>query len=167
MNTKNMVAAVALLLGVASSQAGIVAVNVSSLQNLAATLNWQPETPVPTVYTFTDVNWTYTLTLDKPAGFVTAQVMGQHLIGPGPMFVSPVLSIADPGIGFLGAGAQLPDPVLPMFDLWTFTFYRNSAALPLQVGINATQVVPEPMGVALVSGLGLIAFGAYRRVRKS
>jgi hypothetical protein len=166
MNSKQLTLTVAALVGGVCANAGILITESLTPTTMALTLNWTPESPNPEATAGGDAFWAWDVTFDKgltAVGMVTAKFNGTHLIPAGQTF-STTLSVPVVGFGFDGDGALLDDG--DSYDSWTASMFRNAAFLPLALSVGAVHTpIPEASDFALLGGLGLLGFGAYRRFR--
>lgn len=168
MNSKQLTLTVAALVGGVCANAGILVTESLTPTTLALTLNWAPELPNPESTSGGNAFWSWDVTFDKDItspGTVTAKFNGTHLIPAGQTF-STTLSVPTVGFGFDGDGALLDDGT--SYDNWTASMFRNAAFLPLALSVGAVHTpIPEASDFALLGGLGLLGFGAYRRFRRA
>lgn len=156
-------AAMAITVSAVCAYGAIVSTTSSNPTQLAVTVNWNPENPNPELGNYADAWWSWDVTFSKTATQVLATISGQHLAPAGPIF-NTVLAVPL-AFGVDADAATLAEP--GAYDTWTAVLIRNDDFLPLVLSIGATHtVVPEPTQVAWFAGLGLMAFGAYRRNRR-
>jgi hypothetical protein len=163
MNLKQLALGVAL--ATTSSLAGIIIQESDAANTLALTLKWSPESPNPESTSDATGAWHWDVKFTKTATHVIADFNGTHVLPLGPTF-STTLSVPLTG----GTDADfdvLLDPPWG-YDIWNASLQRNPSFLPLVFNVGAAQViVPEAQEYALLAGLGLVGFGAWRRFRKA
>lgn len=162
MNLKHL--ALGAALATTSSFAGIIITESDNAASLALTLKWDPEAPNPETTSDATGNWHWDVEFKKDASNVTATFNGTHVGGPtfSTVLVVPLAGGAVSAFNIMGHGSG--------YDTWNASMQRNPNFLPLVLNVGAsheTIVVPEAQEYALLAGLGLVGFGAWRRFRKS
>ena len=172
---KAMVASAALLGGVVSN-AAIVSDTTSSPSDFGAVIGWTPGVAVE-FYSSVDAFWSVSASL-VPAGAVNVvTITGSHNYAPHAGEVSPnpnqfMTAFVLPADADTAVPASLPHPGgAPLHnDDWsaiiaTGPYEIEGNNYDYGILILAAHPVPEPHEYALFAGLGLVAFGAYRRFR--
>lgn len=119
---------------------------------------------------YTGPNWTYVVSVNNVVGNPIGTLVVQHLtdagtgITPGPVMGPVGGSLMFP-INLSGSFAH-GWPEYDTFDFFMTGTIAGSGAMTGEWILTAAHV-PEPQHYALAAGLGLMAFGAYRRFRKA
>ena len=150
------------------TQAAIVEVGpwTSTPLAMSVTLDWNEDTDF---YVNGDANWSLILFASTDGATVTYNLAGTHVLAPHPgdgevpgnatgaIFMTATGST----VGF-SASSTHDNGVHP--DTWTLDSAPGGTGYI--VDVTATHV-PEPHHYALFAGLGLVAFGAFRRFRNA
>jgi len=173
--------------GVTATPLTGVNVNFGGTVNIGGWLNnpvgqfsqWTGSTPDAIEFTLTPAAG-HTLDLDYLSFAANSQSLGSGDHGPSVWRVE----VFRDGAGVLATDFNVPafDAwVIPIIDLTGLTFTPGESFRARIEGLGANngdrqvsfdnifvegQMVPEPGAFALVAGLGLVAFGAFRRVRR-
>jgi hypothetical protein len=162
MNLKHL--ALGAALATTSSFAGIIIQEADAATTFALTLKWSPESPNPESTSDATGAWHWDVKFTKTATHVIADFNGTHVLPLGQTF-STTLSV--PLTGGSAADFDILDDITS-YDAWNASLQRNPQFLPLVFNVGAGHViVPEAREYALLAGLGLVGFGAWRRFRKS
>lgn len=175
MNKKLKIAAVAaavMAVGATSARASVVGSTVDSPLVVTSTIDWVPDLTQIEQYNALGM-WSITSTFDPFAWKITIQ--GQHMVAPHGLpelapnpstfnAVFPVPPPAPPG-NSVGPIVLQHGNIPGHTDMWVASVSSAPAPAVWQVKIAGSHNVPEPQQYALFAGLGLLAFGAYRRMR--
>jgi hypothetical protein len=160
MNLKHL--ALGAALATTSSLAGIIIAEDDQLSTFALTLKWSPESPNPESTSDATGAWHWDVEFTKTATHVIVDFNGNHVVPPGPTF-STTLSVPLTG----GTDADFDILLEPgAYEVWNASLQRHPDFLPLVFNVGAAHI-PEVQEYALLAGLGLVGFGAWRRFRKA
>ena len=170
---KRLTLAVGALLAAATSQAAITwgPWTVDTDQDLAASANWSG-TPDPETAAVSSPNgnWWVSLTFSSTVKSYSVVLDGQHLVAPHPIDTAPgdiielgVLFTKSTGSGMAdGTIRHNPTPGPSDIDIWHMDAKSNSI---VDVSFTAKHNIPEPSTYAMIAGLGLVGFAAFRRFK--
>ena len=181
MKNKLVIGAAALAAsGLMAANAGVLASAlspgpVSTLTEFGIGLDWTIDNLTAENYTTVDTYWTVSIDLvPLVSGGPNAVIVvnGQHNaaphggeLAPNPLTYNKVFVIPPDGIGSTDS-AMRPHPVGLDYDQWDVAILAGLGGADYKVTVEA-QHVPEPHEYAMMAGLGLMAFGAYRRFRRA
>ena len=139
---------------------------------LSGSANWNGSPDPQTAATATPGgNWWVSLTFSSTIKSYSVVLDGQHLVAPDAVDSTPgeiielgVLFTKSTGSGMAdGSIRHNPKGVLPThIDTWHLDAKSNSI---VDVSFTAVHSVPEPSTYAMIAGLGLVGFAAFRRFK--
>lgn len=172
---KTLAIAAALALSVAANAAVTTGTAINTPLNFSIAIDYTPSATVGDYETYsTGGNW-YAYANFIPLGAGTEVITGsmQHLVAPHVGDLEPNPNVFNFVFIINGGTAGPVNPVqasLEHPDGQHFDAFRALIGAPQPQGdysltLTGTHVVPEPQQFALFAGLGLLGFGAYRRMR--
>lgn len=138
---------------------------------LAGSANWDG-TPDPETAAIASPagNWWVQVTFSSTTKSYAVVLDGQHLVAPHALDTAPG-DVIELGVLFTKAtGSGMADGMIhhnPIpgpsdVDVWHMDAVSNSV---VDVNFKAKHIIPEPSTYAMIAGLGLVGFAAFRRFK--
>ena len=182
---KIIASAIGAVLGIClfSAQAAITEIVPTIMDDLSVSVSLQIK-PGNDVYdtdllAYLDANpWTVRVTAVNPGlnpASMLVVVFGSHNVGPHTEELAPnpntfnvpfsAMILGNPPYTSTSVALNTPHPEGNHQDSWVATLAGPGQGNAYTLDITGEHVIPEPHQYALMAGLGLLAFGFYRRVR--